>query len=71
MSMVLSNNTIGVYIHVPYCIRKCRYCDFVSFERPPEEGYFAELAEDIKAAKNANVKRFRQEFCFPSPNFFL
>ncbi len=53
--MVLSNNTIGVYIHVPYCIRKCRYCDFVSFERPPEEGYFAELAEDIKAAENASV----------------
>ncbi len=21
---------IGVYVHIPYCIRKCRYCDFCS-----------------------------------------
>lgn len=21
----------GIYIHIPFCIRKCRYCDFVSF----------------------------------------
>lgn len=21
---------IGVYVHIPYCVRKCRYCDFVS-----------------------------------------
>ena len=21
----------GVYIHIPFCIRKCKYCDFVSF----------------------------------------
>ena len=21
---------IGVYVHIPYCVKKCRYCDFVS-----------------------------------------
>ena len=26
---------IGVYVHIPFCIRKCRYCDFLSF--PAEE----------------------------------
>lgn len=25
----------GVYIHIPFCVRKCSYCDFVSF---PENG---------------------------------
>lgn len=28
----------GLYIHVPFCIRKCRYCDFYSF--PKGDSYF-------------------------------
>lgn len=23
--------TLGLYIHIPFCARKCRYCDFISF----------------------------------------
>ena len=22
---------LGLYVHIPFCIRKCRYCDFVSY----------------------------------------
>lgn len=22
----------GLYIHIPFCVKKCKYCDFVSFE---------------------------------------
>ena len=22
--------TLGIYIHIPFCVRKCRYCDFLS-----------------------------------------
>ena len=24
-------NEIGIYIHIPFCIKKCYYCDFISF----------------------------------------
>ncbi len=25
----------GIYIHLPYCVKKCPYCDFVSYTNPP------------------------------------
>lgn len=28
---------IGIYIHIPFCIRKCRYCDFLSWVAGEEE----------------------------------
>lgn len=27
-------NNIGVYIHIPFCIKKCSYCDFISLPTP-------------------------------------
>lgn len=32
----------GLYLHIPYCIRKCDYCDFVSF---PENGAIGDYVE--------------------------
>ena len=30
----MRKDTLGIYIHIPFCVRKCAYCDFLS--APPE-----------------------------------
>lgn len=43
----------GLYIHIPFCIKKCRYCDFNSFS-PSEyqkDIYTAALVNEIKGVK--------------------
>jgi len=44
---------LSLYIHLPWCVRKCPYCDFSSFESRegvPEEAYVAALLKDLEAA---------------------
>lgn len=40
----------GLYIHIPFCVKKCNYCDFLSAPASKEtkEAYVAELIEEIK-----------------------
>lgn len=41
----------SLYIHIPWCIRKCPYCDFNSHKSPetlPEENYIKALIADFK-----------------------
>lgn len=34
---------IGIYVHIPFCVRKCAYCDFLSFPAGEEvKGRYAE-----------------------------
>ena len=43
----------GVYVHIPFCVKKCAYCDFLSFSAKQEEvsAYVEALAEEIKGKK--------------------
>jgi len=42
----------GIYIHIPFCVRKCRYCDFLSFSSSEErmEAYTIALCRELRAA---------------------
>lgn len=43
--------SVGLYIHVPFCKRKCAYCDFFSASLPPRtDGYVRAAIRNIKAA---------------------
>lgn len=40
---------LSLYIHIPWCVRKCPYCDFNSHEgNPDEEAYVSALTRDIE-----------------------
>src|SRR6187399_3702099 len=45
---------LSLYVHLPWCLRKCPYCDFNSHEmRPgelPEQRYLEALVADLEAA---------------------
>ena len=51
---------LGVYIHIPYCLQICPYCDFTKYELgkilPPEK-YISLLIQEIKAKSPAITKR--------------
>lgn len=41
----------GIYVHIPYCIQRCHYCDFATYERSrilPPEDYVYWLREEIR-----------------------
>jgi oxygen-independent coproporphyrinogen-3 oxidase len=42
---------LSIYVHIPYCLQRCRYCDFTTFERSeilPPEKYVSQLVSEIQ-----------------------
>lgn len=33
----MEQKTLGLYLHIPFCVQKCRYCDFTSYAGKSEE----------------------------------
>ena len=45
----MDKSTLGVYVHVPFCVQKCSYCDFLSFDNSTqvEDDYFKALYREL------------------------
>ena len=52
--MTLRAPPLALYVHLPWCVRKCPYCDFNSHVVPaaglPERAYLAALLDDLEFA---------------------
>ena len=47
----MTTRPLALYIHLPFCLRKCHYCDFNSRPAPPDERaeYLAAVRQEIAA----------------------
>lgn len=46
--------SFGVYIHIPYCLQRCTYCDFATYEHSkimPPDDYIRLLKHEIKTRR--------------------
>lgn len=47
----------GIYVHIPFCKKKCKYCDFISFScfEEKEDEYVNCLVKEIENRKKSKV----------------
>ena len=45
---------LGIYVHIPFCVKKCDYCDFISYSNcfDMQERYVEKLLEEIEENKD-------------------
>lgn len=55
---------LELYVHIPFCVRKCSYCDFLSFSAGKErqEQYVQALLKEIKSVNKKNSGRVSSVF---------
>ncbi|MDO8444680.1 MAG: radical SAM family heme chaperone HemW [Deltaproteobacteria bacterium] len=55
--------TLGIYIHIPFCVKKCPYCDFTSFtpETLPEDQYITALIREMEVRRAEVVEDVKVE----------
>ena len=53
----MKNKEIGIYVHIPFCKRKCDYCDFISFSN--KDSKIQEYIEAVK--KEIELQKIKSE----------
>lgn len=53
----MKNKEIGIYVHIPFCKRKCDYCDFISYSN--KDSKIQEYIEAVK--KEIELQKIKSE----------
>lgn len=61
--MMTDRKELSLYIHIPFCVRKCLYCDFLSFPVGDESYVNQQNAGDDGAASGVNVRDYVNLLC--------
>ena len=52
-----AKSAIGVYVHIPFCQRKCRYCDFYSVtDLPRIPDFMAALQKEMHLSATPDLR---------------
>ena len=55
----MTTDARGLYLHIPFCVRKCNYCDFCSFNIASvdwRDGYVDRMCREIGSYKEKKIK---------------
>ena len=64
-------NKLGIYVHIPFCRKKCNYCDFISFPCKEHliDNYFSALEKEIDSFNIENKEIFTIYIGGGTPSF--
>ena len=56
---------VGIYIHIPFCKKKCKYCDFCSFEEKNELilEYINCVKQELKEVGEGIKSQVKEKLC--------
>lgn len=63
----MTTNKLGIYIHIPYCLKRCRYCDFLSYTSHNMQArayYSVKVAEEILSKSLVYGKQYTVDSIF-------
>ncbi|MDR0424167.1 MAG: radical SAM family heme chaperone HemW [Clostridiales Family XIII bacterium] len=62
-----SGGGLGIYVHIPFCVKKCAYCDFLSFggrKHGEHSAYAAALLREIRIKADVYAGRYTVDSVF-------
>jgi oxygen-independent coproporphyrinogen-3 oxidase len=62
-----SGGSLGIYVHIPFCVKKCVYCDFLSFggrQHGAHSAYIEALLREIRVKADIYAGRYTVDSVF-------